>query len=99
MGAAEIAAAPALLELEAAGVVRVSEAGLVIDQAPEGIEFSPLTEHARLGELVGSDEKFAAHNAAEWKHGLLVHVPKGVVLEQPLHPQVGRHRCSDSGRH
>ena len=37
-----------------------------------------------LGELVGSDEKFAAHNAAEWEHGLLVHVPKDVVLEQPL---------------
>ena len=73
-----------MLELEAAGVVRVSEAGLEIDRAPDGIRFEPLAEHPRLGELVGSDEKFAAHNAAEWKHGLLVHVPKGVVLEQPL---------------
>src|SRR5919201_879756 len=33
-------------------------------------------------------EKFAAHNAALWKHGLLVHVPKGVVLEQPLYVRI-----------
>ncbi len=83
-GASEVAAAPVLLELEAAGVVRVSEGGLEIDRAPEGIRFEALADHPRLGELVGSDEKFAAHNAAEWKHGLLVHVPKDVVLEQPL---------------
>jgi Fe-S cluster assembly protein SufD len=83
-GATEVVAAPAMLELEAAGVVRVSEAGLEIDRAPEGIRFEPLGAHPRLGELVGSEEKFAAHNAAEWEHGLLVHVPKGVALEQPL---------------
>jgi Fe-S cluster assembly protein SufD len=83
-GATELAAAPALLELEAAGVVRVSEGGLTIDRAPEGIRFEALADHARLYELVGSDEKFAAHNAAEWRHGLLVHIPKDVVLEQPL---------------
>jgi Fe-S cluster assembly protein SufD len=83
-GATDVAAAPGLLELDAAGVVRVSESGLEIDRAPEGIRFEPLEDHPLLGELVGSDEKFAAHNAAEWKHGLLVHVPKDVVLEQPL---------------
>jgi Fe-S cluster assembly protein SufD len=82
--AAGVASAPAMLELEAAGIVRVSEGGLEIDRAPEGIRFEPLDEHPLLGELVGADEKFAAHNAAEWKHGLLVHVPKNVVLEQPL---------------
>ncbi|HEY6583609.1 MAG TPA: Fe-S cluster assembly protein SufD, partial [Gaiellaceae bacterium] len=38
----------------------------------------------RLGELVGAEEKFAAHNAAAWQHGLLVRVAKGVELEQPL---------------
>jgi Fe-S cluster assembly protein SufD len=83
-GATDVAAAPAMLELEAAGLARVSEAGLEIDRAPEGVRFEPLADHPRLGELVGTDEKFAAHNAAEWKHGLLVHVPKGVALEQPL---------------
>jgi Fe-S cluster assembly protein SufD len=83
-GAAQVAAAPAMLDLEAAGLARVSEGGLEIDRAPEGIRFEPLADHPWLGGLVGTEEKFAAHNAAEWKHGLLVHVPKGVVLEQPL---------------
>ena len=87
-GAAGVATAPGMLELEAAGVVRVSEGGLEIERAPDGIRFEPLGDHPRLGELVGSDEKFAAHNAALWEHGLLVHVPKGVVLEQPLYVRI-----------
>src|SRR5206468_7467277 len=41
-----------------------------------------------LHSLVGWDEKFAAHNAALWQHGLLVQVPRGVVLEQPLYVRV-----------
>ena len=87
-GADGVASAPGMLELEAAGIVRVSGGGLEIERAPDGIRFEPLTEHPRLGELVGSDEKFAAHNAAMWEHGLLVQVPKGVVLEQPLYVRV-----------
>jgi Fe-S cluster assembly protein SufD len=83
-GATDVAAAPAMLELEAAGLARVSEGGLAIDRAPDGIRFEPLDDHPRLGALIGSDEKFAAHNAAEWRHGLLVHVPKDVQLDQPL---------------
>jgi Fe-S cluster assembly protein SufD len=83
-GAAGVAGAPAMLELEAAGLARVSEGGLEIDRAPDGVRFEPLGDHPRLHELVGADEKFAAHNAALWEHGLLVHVPQGVVLEQPL---------------
>src|SRR2546425_10282209 len=58
------------------------------DRAPEGLPFEPLADHPRLGELVGDTEKFSAHNAAEWKHGLLAHVPKGVVLDEPLYVRV-----------
>ncbi len=87
-GATGVATAPGMLELEAAGIVRVSEAGLEIERAPEGVTFEALADHPRLGELVGADEKFAAHNAAMWEHGLLVQVPKGVVLEQPLYIRV-----------
>jgi Fe-S cluster assembly protein SufD len=87
-GAGEVATAPGLLELEAAGVVRVSEAGLEVERAPEGIRFERLVDHPRLGELVGADDKFTAHNAALWEHGLLVQVPKGVVLEQPLYVRI-----------
>ena len=78
----------ALIQVKAAGVATVSESGIEIESAPDGITFEPLTDHSRLGELVDDFEKFAAHNAAEWKHGLLVHVPKGVVLEEPLYVRI-----------
>jgi Fe-S cluster assembly protein SufD len=75
-----------MLELDAAGLATVTESGVHIERAPEGVTFELLDEnHPRLHELVGFDEKFAAHNAAMWKQGLLVHVPRGVVLEQPLY--------------
>jgi Fe-S cluster assembly protein SufD len=81
-------AASLVVDVPTAGRALVSEAGIEIEDAPEGITFEPLAEHPRLGELVGDGEKFAAHNAAEWKHGLLVHVPKGVVLEKPLYVRI-----------
>jgi Fe-S cluster assembly protein SufD len=79
-----------MLDLDVAAVATVGEGGIEIEHAPEGIRFEPLTEdEPRLGELVGSTEKFAAHNAALWKHGLAVVVPRGVVLEQPLYVRIG----------
>src|SRR2546428_4866615 len=63
--------------------------GIEIEKAPEGVTFEPLTDdNERLYSLVGWDEKFAAHNAAMWKHGLLVVVPKNVVLEKPLYVRI-----------
>ena len=77
-----------MLDIDVAGLAHVG-AGVEIERAPEGIRFELLDEsHPQLGELVASEEKFAAQNAALWKHGLLVHVPKGVVLEQPLYVRV-----------
>ena len=74
-----------MLDLDTSGLVVVREAGISVVRSPdERITFEPFTDHARLGELVGAEEKFAAHNAAVWEHGLLVVVPKGVELEQPL---------------
>jgi Fe-S cluster assembly protein SufD len=88
-GAAEIAAPPSLIDVDVAGVAYVGESGVEIERAPEGIRFEPLSdEHEHLYSLVGWDEKFAAHNAALWKNGLLVQVPRGVVLEQPLYVRV-----------
>jgi Fe-S cluster assembly protein SufD len=82
-------AAESMLDLDVAGLAFVREGGIEIERAPEGITFEPLAEdHPRLHELVGWDEKFAAHNAAEWKHGLLVHVPKNVVLDRPLYVRI-----------
>jgi Fe-S cluster assembly protein SufD len=78
-----------MVELDVSGLATVTGDGIEIERAPEGITFAPLPEDfARLYSLVGWDEKFAAHNAAMWKHGLLVVVPEGVVLEKPLYVRI-----------
>jgi Fe-S cluster assembly protein SufD len=87
-GAARAATAPAMLDVDVAGLAHVSEGGIEIVRAPEGVTFEPLSDHERLGSLVGADEKFAAHNAASWQHGLLVRVGRGVRLEQPLYVRI-----------
>ena len=88
-GDAGVAAPPTMLQLDVAGAANVGEGGLEIVSAPEGIRFEPLPEdHEVLYSLVGWDEKFAAHNAAMWRNGLLVHVPPGVELERPLYVRV-----------
>jgi Fe-S cluster assembly protein SufD len=87
-GAKAAAPAESMLELDAAAVVTVTGSGLAIDQAPQGIEIAPLEDHELLGTLIGTDEKFAAHNAAMWENGLLVRVPGGVVLEKPVYVRI-----------
>ena len=83
------AAPDSFLDLDVAAVATVGEDGIEIERAPDGIRFELLTEdHPLLGTLVGADEKFAAHNAALWQHGLLVHVPAGVVVEKPLYVRI-----------
>src|SRR5437588_9769207 len=68
-----------LLDLDVAGCATVTADGIEIEKAPEGVTFGLLPEeHDRLYSLVGWDEKFAAHNAAMWKHGLLVVVAKRI---------------------
>ena len=54
-------------------------------------------DHELLYSLVGWDEKFAAHNAAMWTNGLLVHVPRGVVAREAAlrpHRELGRGRVA-----
>src|SRR3954469_22304446 len=80
--------AETLLDIDVSGMATVSEGGLQIERAPDGVTFELLRDHPRLHELVGWDEKFAAHNAALWERGLLVHVPRDVVLEEPLYVRI-----------
>jgi Fe-S cluster assembly protein SufD len=82
--------APAtMLDLDVAGLATISEAGVTIERAPEGVTFAPLDEdHERLYSLVGWEEKFAAHNAAVWQQGLFVHVPNSVELDKPLYVRI-----------
>jgi Fe-S cluster assembly protein SufD len=78
-----------MLDLDVAALATVTEDGVSIERAPDGVTFERLSEdHQRLYSLVGWEEKFAAHNAAVWEHGLLVHVPKGLVLRQPLYVRI-----------
>jgi Fe-S cluster assembly protein SufD len=78
-----------MLEIDAAAVATVGEHGVEVGDVPEGVTFEALTDDAeRLGTLVGADDKFTAHNAALWKHGLLVRVAKGVQLDKPLYVRI-----------
>ncbi len=88
-GDVAVAVPPTMLELDVTGAAHVSEGELEIVSAPEGVRFEPLPEdHELLYSLVGWDEKFAAHNAAMWTSGLLVHVPEGIELEKPLYVRI-----------
>ena len=80
--------AETMLDIAVSGLAHVTESSLEIERAPEGVTFEPLADHPRLHELVGWDEKFAAHNAALWQNGLLVVVPRDVVLEEPLYVRI-----------
>jgi Fe-S cluster assembly protein SufD len=81
-------AAASMVDIDVAGLAYAGETGIEIERAPDGVTFAPLESHPLLGRLVGADEKFAAHNAAEWQHGLLVHVGRGVVLKKPLYVRI-----------
>ena len=87
--AAGLKPAGAMLDVDVTGLAVVTESGIEIERAPEGIVFEPLADaQERLGTLVGHDEKFAAHNAALWEHGLLVVIPKGAQVGQPLYVRI-----------
>jgi Fe-S cluster assembly protein SufD len=78
-----------MLEIDVSGLATAGGGKVEIDKLPDGVEFAALPEdHERLGKLVGADDKFTAHNAASWQSGLLVRVPKGVELDDPLYVRV-----------
>src|ERR1044072_9192895 len=62
--------AETMLDIAVSGLAHVTETAIDIERAPDGITFERLADHPRLHELVGWDEKFAAHNAALWQNGL-----------------------------
>jgi Fe-S cluster assembly protein SufD len=75
------------LDLDVAARATVTENGIEIVGAPEGVRFELLPADYE-SKLIPDDDKFAVENLAKWEHGLLVHVAKGVELEQPLYVQV-----------
>lgn len=78
------------LELEG---YSASPAGATIDGGDGEVTVMPLAEaieqhtdlvEAHLGSLVAADDPFVARNEAEWTDGVFIHVPKGVVVDQPI---------------
>ncbi len=62
-------------------------------EAAEGATVLPLTAaleshgellHERLGSLVPIEDPFVARNEAAWRDGVLVHVPAGVKIAEPI---------------
>src|SRR5262249_34554175 len=76
-----------VLDLDVSGRAVVTENGIEILSAPDGVRFEPLPRDTEA-RLIPDDDKFALENLARWEHGLLVHVPKGVELDKPLYVQV-----------
>jgi Fe-S cluster assembly protein SufD len=65
--------------------------------APEGVTVLPLVEAAvsheelvreKLGSLVPSNDPFVARNEAGWRDGVLIHVPRGVRVAEPIRIEV-----------
>jgi Fe-S cluster assembly protein SufD len=74
------------------GAYEESSAAPVISGA-EGATVLPLSEaltshgdllHERLGSLVPVEDPFVARNEAAWRDGVLVYVPSGVRLSEPI---------------
>ncbi len=65
--------------------------------SPEGVTVLPLAEAAashedlvrkHLGSLVPSEDPFVARNEAGWRDGVLIHVPRGVRVSEPIRIEV-----------
>jgi len=58
--------------------------GATVLPLADAVESHPELVEGRLGALVPSDDPFVARNDASWSGGVLVHVPAGVKLAEPV---------------
>jgi Fe-S cluster assembly protein SufD len=58
--------------------------GATVLALEEAVESRPELLEGRLGALAPGGDPFVARNDASWREGVLVHVPAGVRLEQPI---------------
>ncbi len=84
------AAAPSSVVLESGAL----PAGVLLMDLEQAAAEHPELVEPRLGAIVSTDEKFAAENAALWNDGVLVYVPRGVVVAEPLR---ARFTIADAG--
>ncbi len=59
-------------------------AGATVLPLGEAAESHPELVEGRLGTLVPGDDPFVARNEAGWRDGVLIHVPAGVKLAEPI---------------
>src|SRR3954469_2633366 len=74
----EASAEPVVFGAEGATVVSLSEA----------LSSHGDLLHERLGSLVPAEDFFVARNEAGWRDGVLVYVPKGVRVSEPIQIEV-----------
>ncbi|MGV1048543.1 MAG: Fe-S cluster assembly protein SufD [Solirubrobacterales bacterium] len=74
---------PAAPAIELSGV----EGATVISLADAVLSHADLVQGA-LGSLVSIEDPFVARNEASWSDGVLVHVPRGVRLSEPIRIEV-----------
>jgi Fe-S cluster assembly protein SufD len=64
------------------------EGGAVFTSLAAAVESHPELLERNLGSVVSADEKFAAANAARWTDGVLVYVPAGASVAEPMRSAV-----------
>ncbi len=67
----------------------VSDDGVVVSSLREALETHGELLHRRLGSLVAIEDPFVARNDAAWSDGVLIHVPAGVRVEEPIRVELG----------
>jgi Fe-S cluster assembly protein SufD len=72
---------------DAAVEVSGGEGATVVSLA-EALETHGELLEDKLGSLVSIEDPFVARNEAEWRDGVLVHVPRGVKLSEPVRIEV-----------
>jgi Fe-S cluster assembly protein SufD len=71
----------------AAASIEAAEGATVLPLA-EAAESRPELVEGRLGALAPAGDPFVARNDASWRDGVLVHVPRGVRLTEPVRIEV-----------
>jgi len=72
---------------DAAPIVEGGEGATVISLR-EAIDSHPELLQEHLGDLVPVEDPFVARNESDWRDGVLVHVPRGVRLSEPVRIEV-----------
>ncbi len=62
--------------------------GATVLPLAEAADSHPELVEGRLGALVPDDDPFVARNKADWHDGVLIHVPAGVRLTEPIKVEV-----------